>query len=241
MPSIKYLFCHSFIILIQLKLTSDGSHTLTTDQFEGEIYHSINGAINESKTVFIEAGLKPLLLKNPEKLNILEIGFGSGLNAFLTLIETLIGKATHIKYVGVDAFPVSKEIAAQLNYPGLLNFQTKNFLELHECEWNKEILINVYFILHKIQADFKKFALSEKFDLVYYDAFSPATQPELWEQPMLQKIYDLMKPNGVLTTYCAKGAFKRTLRTIGFQIEPLPGPLGKREITRAIKKVGSEI
>ena len=221
--------------MIRLKLTSDGSHTLTTDQFPEETYHSTNGAINESRIVFIEAGLKPLLIKNPENLNILEIGFGTGLNAFLTLIEIDNRQTTHIKYVGVEAYPISKEIAEQLNYPDLLNFESNYFLELHKCETNKTVRINKYFILQKIEADFKTFDVPEKFDLVYYDAFSPATQPELWEQSMLQKIYDLMKPKGVLTTYCAKGAFKRTLKAVGFEIEALPGPSGKREITRAIK------
>ncbi len=221
--------------MIHLKLTSDGSHTLTSDQFLNETYHSANGAINESQIVFIEAGLKPLLKKNPDELNILEIGFGTGLNTFLTLKEIENRKTTLIKYVGVEAFPVSYDIASQLNYPDLLKFETKHFLKLHECEWNREIHIRSYFILNKIFADFKNFTVPEKFDLVYFDAFSPATQPELWEQPMLKKIYDLMNANGVLTTYCAKGAFKRTLKAIGFTIESLPGPLGKREITRATK------
>ena len=98
-----------------------------------------------------------------------------------------------------------------------------------------DLIINEFFLIQKLKADFQTFSTSKKFDVVFYDAFSPASQPELWEQPLLEKIYNLMNPEGMLTTYCAKGAFKRTLKTIGFEVESLPGPVGKREITRALK------
>ena len=222
--------------MVQLKITADGSHTLVSDQFENETYHSTNGAINESQIVFIETGLKYLVSKGYSTIKILEFGFGTGLNAFLSLIEA---EKSHIviKYTSIEAFPISLDTASQLNYANQLNFPTKDFLKLHECSWGEEKKMNNYFFLNKLHTDFVSFSTEEKFDLIYYDAFSPATQPELWEKLMMQKVFDLLKKVGLVTTYCAKGAFKRTLKESGFEIESLPGPVGKREITRAFKKI----
>ncbi len=216
-------------------VTQDGSHTLMSQHF-GVSYHSKYGAIQESQHVFIEAGLH---LKAPVQANlcILEMGFGTGLNALLT---ALFAKQHNLQvtYYGIEAFPISHEQAQQLNYPQLLDAELEAeevYQRLHESPWNELVSITEHFQLKKLQGRLEDATFTEAFDLVYYDAFAPSAQPELWNEASLCKVADAMAPKGVFVTYCAKGTVKRTLKACGLTVEGIPGPPGKREMTRAIK------
>jgi tRNA U34 5-methylaminomethyl-2-thiouridine-forming methyltransferase MnmC len=214
-------------------ITTDGSHTLNVPG-TAEHYHSVHGAIAESQHVYINAGLK-FALKDNMQLNILEIGFGTGLNTLLTFIE-LAKLNISCEYTAIEAFPLGEDIFSQLNYPELLNVQPSIFLNMHYSKWNEKTEINPTFILHKINDDACKINFPvNTFHLVYFDAFAPAVQPEMWTKEIFSSIYTAMKDNAVLTTYCTKGDVKRTLKETGFTITKLPGPIGKREILRAIK------
>ncbi|WMX13680.1 tRNA (5-methylaminomethyl-2-thiouridine)(34)-methyltransferase MnmD [Aureispira sp. CCB-E] len=214
--------------------TEDGSNSIQSAQFEAT-YHSIHGAIQETQTVFIEAALKHKATTQNE-LSILEIGFGTGLNAFMTYLEAL-KLELQIHYTGVEAYPISEAIAKQLNYAELLNAQDKEqqFLNMH-AQTNEWLECAPNFKFYKQVGQFEDITAQNQFDIIYYDAFAPSVQPELWETTMLTQMYQALKPKGVLTTYCAKGVFKRRLKEIGFDIEAIPGPIGKREMTRATKK-----
>lgn len=214
-------------------LTEDGSPTLQSEQF-GVTYHSIHGALQETETVFINAALLHKA-QTQNHLSILGIGFGTGLNAFMTYLTAKQEQLT-IDYVGVEAYPIDEAIVEQLNYATLLDATTEQtaFLQLHASHNNKvELAPNFSFC--KQVCTFQELDFKAQFDIVYYDAFAPNAQPELWEEALLSKMYQALKPGGVLTTYCAKGAFKRCLKSIGFTVEGLPGPIGKREMTRALK------
>ncbi|PCJ25274.1 MAG: SAM-dependent methyltransferase [Flavobacteriales bacterium] len=217
----------------ELKITADNSHTLFVKALN-ETYHSTNGAIQESKHIFIEAGLRYF---NNSKLNVLEIGFGTGLNAFLTLLEASKQKID-INYIAIEAFPLEEKIIQQLNYVNVLNSnaeETKWFFRLHKVEWERKQKITDNFILNKVKIELDQFEATEQFNVIYFDAFGPQVQPEMWTKPIFENMYSCLSKNGVLVTYCAKGSVKRTLKAVGFKLEALPGPPGKREITRAIK------
>jgi tRNA U34 5-methylaminomethyl-2-thiouridine-forming methyltransferase MnmC len=215
----------------QIVLTEDGSHSVLHPELH-ETYHSIHGAIQESEHTFIGAGLRQC---KQSSLNILEIGLGTGLNAFLTLIE--IGKTRQkVFYTAVELYPISPESAASLNYPDLIAKDKKNiFYLLHTSPWQKYMSLTRDFDLYKIQEDFTKLRLTEMYDLIYFDAFSPEKQPEMWTNERFQMLYDCCNPNAILTTYCAKGAVRRALQTAGFSVERIPGAKGKREMLRARK------
>ena len=215
----------------ELFLTEDGSHSIFSAKYKVP-YHSRHGAIIETNHVFIEAGLKPKLTK--KTLKVLDIGFGTGLNAFMTLLESY-KNSTHIYYEGIEAFPVEQEVAAKFNYAQLLNAEQESFLQLHTAEWDKEQILTDRFTFKKQLNSFEEFSSPHFFDVVYFDAFAPAAQPTLWETGLLSKMYFMLNPDGTLVTYCAQGQFKRNLKAVGFSIEPLPGPPGKREMTRARK------
>lgn len=220
----------------QLITTSDGSHTLHIPEL-GENYHSTHGAIQESKHVFIEAGLKQFAAA--EKINIFEVGLGTGLNAFLTFLETS-GTKKQIDYTSIEAFPIKQELAEQLNYVGQLNAaEHKNvFDSIHSSEWERQIALSSHFNFRKHQLTLQQIELpSNHFDLIYFDAFGPPVQPEMWTEAIFSKIYEATKNGGLVTTYCAKGEVKRTLKKVGFRVESLPGPPGKREMIRAHKTV----
>jgi tRNA U34 5-methylaminomethyl-2-thiouridine-forming methyltransferase MnmC len=214
--------------------TQDGSHSVFSEQY-GVSYHSKYGAIQESRHVFIEAGLfyKLPMLK---ALSILEIGFGTGLNALLTLLEAERHSA-HIHYEAIEAFPLTLEQAHQLNYPAVLGLPDDDdrFLQLHLADWGQRQPIGPHFSLRKRHERFEAVEDDAAFDLIYFDAFAPSAQPELWEADVLARMYRALKPGGLLVTYCAKGVVKRQLKQLGFTIEALPGPPGKREMTRAFK------
>ncbi len=222
---------------LQLITTSDGSHSLLNTELN-ETYHSVHGAVRESLHVFIQNGLQFLIDKqNPTKIKLLEVGFGTGLNAFLTL-HHIFKSTLEIHYVSLEAFPISKEMADQLNYPNDIDFAEAKelFALIHSSTWNQPIRITSNFILEKRETTLQEINLGVKeFDLIYFDAFAPNKQPEMWELPMLNKVAQAMKPDGIFVTYCAKGQLKRDLKFTGLSVEALSGPPGKREMIRAIK------
>ena len=213
--------------------TGDGSHSIELPQLVAT-YHSIHGAIQESKHVFIEAGLN-LFLNHADlqALTIFEMGLGTGLNAFLTAIEATKHKI-HIHYTAVEQFPISPDDAGALNYPHYLQNQDA-FIKIHESNWEEYIQISKFFSLRKVKTSFVDLYSNEKFHLIYYDAFAPNTQPELWTKEIFEKLLDMLQPNGVLVTYCSKGNVRRAMMAAGFTVKKLPGPPGKREILKAIK------
>ena len=215
---------------LQIQVTADGSHTLYIPEME-EHYHSVNGAIQESLHVYIEAGLNHC---KKETVNVLEFGFGTGLNAFLTIIEA---EKRHLKinYTTIEKYPLPSSIINQLNYTKRFpeKFQP-NFDKIHFCEWGNFVKISDNFQIKKVQADFSDFQFEDNYDVIFYDAFAPDKQQEVWSQEIFNKIFSHTNPEGILTTYCAKGNIRRMLQAAGFQTERIPGPPGKREMLRAI-------
>jgi tRNA U34 5-methylaminomethyl-2-thiouridine-forming methyltransferase MnmC len=220
--------------------TQDGSHSLFSEQF-GVSYHSKYGAIQETQHVFINAALRYKALLQSE-LHILEIGFGTGLNAYMSLLE---GQRRNLKihYTTIEAYPISYQQATELNYSALLNSPTYHdqFLQMHASDWAIPVEITEGFVFEKHQIKFQNLPFLNQFDIIYFDAFAPNAQPELWEADLLTTMYNSMKKEGVMVTYCAKGVVKRTLKAVGFIVESLKGPPGKREMTRAIKEDKKEI
>jgi len=217
--------------MVEIFRTDDGSHSLK-DQSLNETYHSDKGAVQESLHVFIQAGLLPLAAQQRE-IQLLEMGFGTGLNALLTYIH--LPAPTRLYYTSIEAFPLEKEILQQLNYAGFLQMDEAIAEAIQLLPFNTTAQIAPFFTLAKWHTGFQQFESPTQFDLIYYDAFGPKIQPELWTLDCMQKCYHLLRPGGVLVTYCAQGQFRRHLKTAGFQVEKLPGPPGKREITRAVK------
>lgn len=211
-----------------LTTTKDGSQTIYIPELD-EHYNSTNGAIQEAMIVYLGAGLNYC---NKEKINILEIGFGTGLNAFLTMNES---KKT-INYSSIELYPLNKEEYSLLNhYKFIAGSKKELFIKMHEVKWEEFYPITERFKLKKIQADLTINSFEDKYDVVYFDAFAPDVQPHLWTEEVFQKIYNSMNDGGILTTYCVKGIVKRALKSCGFRIEKLPGAAGKREMLRAIK------
>jgi len=215
----------------QLKTTLDGSHTLYLPAID-ECYHSQNGAIQESEHIFMKTGWKSC---EKSELKILEIGFGTGLNAFLTLLKAE-KERKKVFYTALELYPLDEEITRKLNYFELLDKNRKaDFEKLHSAMWNEKTEITPFFTLEKIQADFTNYELNDLYDLFYFDAFSPEKQPEMWSQECFENLYVHANPDAVLVTYCAKGVVRRAIQSAGFKVERLPGPIGKREILRAKK------
>ncbi|WP_264538461.1 tRNA (5-methylaminomethyl-2-thiouridine)(34)-methyltransferase MnmD [Flavobacterium sp. N1736] len=214
--------------------TLDGSTTIHLKEWD-ECYHSKHGAIQEAKHVFIKNGLS---LFEDKPISILEIGFGTGLNAFITFLEAT-QKKQHIDYVGVEAYPVDAKEVLEMNYVAELDaLKFDNiFQEMHKCEWNSKTEISADFNLTKRKQFFDEIDDLEIFDLIYFDAFGYRVQPELWSTEIFQKMYNSLKPNGVLVTYAARGVVKRSMISVGFTVEKLAGPPGKREMFRAVKGI----
>jgi len=212
--------------------TSDGSTTIHLPDWN-ENYHSTHGAIQESNHVFIDKGLSVISLT---EISILEIGFGTGLNCFLTLLEAEKRKIT-VNYIGVEAYPVTEEEAIQLNYVSELNVDERQavFNQLHQVSWEENHEVLPGFFLEKRKQFFKDIEAANQFDLIYFDAFGAEHQPELWSVGIFRIMFEAMKENGVLVTYCAKGSVRRAMQEVGFIIERLDGPPGKREMLRATK------
>lgn len=212
--------------------TLDGSTTIQITDWD-ECYHSRFGAVQEAKHVFIKNGLS--LFENKE-ISILEIGFGTGLNAFVTYLESQKWKLA-INYVGVEGYPVSSEEVVLMNYVSELNAESerKIFEKMHNCNWEEKIVLRDDFVLTKRNQFFADIEDIEIFDLIYFDAFGYNVQPELWSTAIFKKMYNSLKTNGVLVTYAARGVVKRSMIEVGFKVEKLAGPPGKREMFRAVK------
>jgi len=217
-----------------LQITSDGSHTIAVPAMH-VTYHSIYGAMQESMHVFINAGLKPLLHKM-ETISIFEMGFGTGLNALLSLQEA-IRYDQKIFYCAVELFPLQFGEYSLLNYSTQLhNDSLQSYFKLmHESEWEKDIAIHSLFTLHKTNQSLLNLTTNQSFNLIFFDAFAPTAQPELWTQQIFEKMFHLLSDQGVLVTYCSKGDVRRAMTATGFKVEKLQGPPRKREMLRAIK------
>jgi tRNA U34 5-methylaminomethyl-2-thiouridine-forming methyltransferase MnmC len=218
---------------IQIITTGDGSHSLLNTTLN-ETYHSVHGAKRESIHVFIKHGLEFFLERSPQDVvNIFEVGFGTGLNALLTATFAE-EKKQKFSYTSIEAFPLSAEIWSKLNYT---NSEEDRILfnKLHSSAWESENTITDFFEVRKLNMTLQEIAFKENFDVVYFDAFAPSKQPEIWKISVLQKVYEALKVNGVFVTYCAKGQLKRDLKTLGFLVETLAGPPGKKEMVRALK------
>ena len=213
--------------------TSDGSDTLYSEEMM-ESYHSLNGAVQESMHVFIDAGFSQI---NKPHIRIFEVGFGTGLNCALTWLEAK-KKIIRVDYETTDAFPVPEDIYRKLNYPEIIEeLGAESFGLIHSASWGKwEVLEKEIFTIKKNNVDFIGQNIEGMFDLVYYDAFAPNKQSELWDESLFVKIYDTMNPGGILVTYCAMGEVRRRLQRAGFKTERIPGPPGKREMIRAVKE-----
>ena len=217
---------------MKLEQTADGSYTLYVPELD-EHYHSIKGALTESQHIFIDMGLKHSFVNSPK---ILEIGLGTGLNCILTLLEAEENQR-HIHYTGIERYPLNEEIIRKLDYPSMIgNKHEEKYLAIHQTPWEEDIHLSPWFTLHKIEGDFTHYTFENKYDIIYFDAFAPEKQPEMWEQSLFDNLYNILNEGGILTTYCAKGVVRRMLQTAGFKVERLPGPPGgKREILRATK------
>ncbi|ESU25689.1 putative peptidase [Flavobacterium saliperosum S13] len=213
--------------------TEDGSSSLLMEEW-GETYHSKHGAIQEAKHVFIQNGLS---LFKEQSVAVLEIGFGTGLNALVTLLEAEKLKLT-IDYTGVEAYPILPEEVEKLNYVSQLNANQSDtdFQLMHSSEWGVKTVVSKGFTLTKRQQYFNEISDKNRFDLIYFDAFGFQYQPELWSVEIFKKMFEALKPNGVLVTYACRGSVKRAMIEVGFSTEKLPGPPGKREMLRAVKK-----
>jgi len=224
---------------IEIITTEDGSNSLFFKELD-ETYHSTHGAIQESNHVFIKSGLAFLMQLHGQKenstINILEIGFGTGLNAMLTLEKSLSEKQ-QLNYTTFEPFPIPLKVIEKLNYFSFFDKKLhQQIQELHFVSWNKIHKINTYFTFEKKELGLENLAIKNQFDLVYFDAFAPNKQAEMWELEMLENIFFSLKKEGILVTYCAKGVFRRLLQSLGFEVERIPGPPGKREMIRAVKK-----
>ncbi len=212
--------------VLQIIVTEDGSHSLFV-QHLNETYHSRHGAMQESKHVFIENGLK--LFEKKDTVQILEVGFGTGLNAWLAFVFANKNNC-NIHYTTLETSPLPEEIFNLLNYAETEN--REKFLSLHHADWNNDVCINSLFTLHKKQFEIQHFSTDKKFDLIFYDAFGPPTQPEMWRVEIFRSIVSMMSAGGIFVTYCAKGQVRRDLESCGLRMERLPGPPGKREMLR---------
>jgi tRNA U34 5-methylaminomethyl-2-thiouridine-forming methyltransferase MnmC len=212
--------------------TSDGSTSILLPEWN-ETYHSKHGAIQEAKHVFIQNGLS---LFKGQSVSILEIGFGTGLNAFITYLEAQ-KLQQKIEYTGIEAYPVAAEDVLKMNYVTELDAESEKdiFLKMHESDWNQREILSPDFSLEKQNIKFQEITDTNQYDLIYFDAFGFRVQPELWSLEIFQKMYAALKPNGILVTYACRSPIKNAMTEAGFLIEKLPGPPGKREMLRARK------
>ncbi len=217
---------------LEIVTTSDGSHTLR-DRDLNETYHSVHGAIQESMHVFIQNGLDYFFKRHqPGNISILEIGFGTGLNALLAW-QYAMRNGVHIYYTTVEPFPLVEEVWSRLNY-GDLQKDPDHFRTLHRAEWARANPLSGEFTFLKIQTSLQKADLSDEYDVIFFDAFAPSVQPELWTIESLKKVVTPLNKRGAFVTYSAKGQLKRDLRSLGLTVETMPGPPGKNEMVRAV-------
>jgi tRNA U34 5-methylaminomethyl-2-thiouridine-forming methyltransferase MnmC len=212
---------------ILFQLTEDGSHTLYLPEID-EHYHSVHGAIQESRHVFIKAGFEACEAQQP---CIFEVGFGTGLNVLLTAIEAE-KRRRKVRYTSVELYPLVLEQALMLNYGKILG-EEMLLANLHQAAWNASVALSDWLSLHKIEADFASMPMGEnEYDLIYFDAFAPNKQADLWQQEIFDRLFRSLRPDGIFVTYCAKGVVRRMLQASGFVVERLPGPPGKHEMLR---------
>ncbi len=217
----------------KLIITDDGSHSVLVEE-TGITYHSRHGAIRESQHVFINAGLRAVQQAFPgELISLLEVGFGTGLNAFMTAIDAVTSDHP-VRYTALDAYPLELGTSILLNYPEQLGHEDL-FNGIQLATWNALAPIHERFALHKISTDLLQFTCREQFQLIYFDAFAPEVQPELWTQEVFSQLADCTQPGGLLVTYCSKSTARRAMQAAGWQVEKLAGPPGKREMVRARK------
>lgn len=217
---------------MEIKQTADGSNTIYLPVLN-ENYHSFHGAIQEANHVFIKNGLEQFVSKS--EISIFELGFGTGLNALLTNLWAETNKVK-IQYTSIEAFPVPIDICKKMDYPSQLDHSSSEvYSKLLDAEWEQLVSLSRHFSIYKIKSSIQEWSKNQNFDLIFFDAFGPRAQPEMWELPILEKMYNSLKLNGILVTYCAQGQFRRNLKSLGFKVESLLGPPGKREMTIAIK------
>lgn len=218
---------------VEIFVTEDGSHSLRNNQLQ-ETYHSAHGALRESLHVFIENGLAQVKLST---IRVLEVGFGTGLNALLTL-EFALRSQLRVYYTALEPDPLPIAMVTQLNYPDLAPFNGSRelFFGLHAAPWDTEFEVSPSFWLKKEKTSLQEWMPAEStFDMVFYDAFAPSKQPGMWAVPCIEKVCKTIKPAGFFVTYCAKGQLKRDLRALGMEVQTLAGPPGKKEMVRAVK------
>ncbi len=220
---------------IRIIETEDGSQSLYNENLN-ETYHSTHGALTESQYVFIKQGLDLLVNRDETEVNILEVGFGTGLNVLLVRDYARRNPQLKIRFSTLEPFPLSEALISSLRYDELLEgVSRKDFEELHSCAWEEGVQILDNFIFSKHKSPLGEFSTSSKFDLIFFDAFAPSKQPEMWEMALLSRVFTLMRENGVFVTYCARGQLKRDLADLGLIVETLAGPPGKKEMVRGIK------
>lgn len=217
---------------IRIITTEDSSHSLYDDERK-ETYHSNRGAISESLHVFIRNGLHYMHRKGLKSMRILEIGFGTGLNALLSYSYS-IKHPLNILYESLEPYPISLKIASKLNYVQTIEEQNI-FSKMHRSPWENPIRLSKNFELLKRHSKLEDFNTDTKYHLIYFDGFSPSKQPEIWHRKNLAKCFYVLETDGILTTYCAQGQFKRSLVAVGFVTKSLTGAIGKKEMVRATK------
>jgi len=220
---------------LNIIITEDGSHSLYVPELK-ETYHSFHGAVQESRYVFIQHGIDFFTTQGATSVKVLELGLGTGLNALL-VAEWAQNKGVNVEMVSLEAFPVEAKLALELNYAKHLQDEeaTLWYENIHNSAWNIPFKVNEFLTVKKIDQKIEDTELENDFDVVFFDAFAPNKQSELWELPILKKTFDAQASAGVFVTYCAKGQLKRDLREIGYEVETLPGPPGKKEMVRGLK------
>lgn len=218
-------------------VTEDGSHSVQVPELN-ETYHSVHGALTESRLVYIKNGFRYLIsLYDPKQINILEIGLGTGLNVLLSVMENR-KFSRNISYTAIEPYPLPESILSELNYPANIGGEETMtiFNRIHSCAWNEPQWLEELFSINKIDVKYQNYIpRAGQFNLIYYDAFGPGKQPEIWELAVLRKTADGMAPSGILVTYAAQGQLKRDLKALGLQVETLQGPPGKKEMLRALR------
>jgi tRNA U34 5-methylaminomethyl-2-thiouridine-forming methyltransferase MnmC len=224
---------------IEILKTADGSPTLYLPELD-ETYHSRHGSVQEARHVFIQHGLNFVIEEQKKEksadstIQLLEVGFGTGLNALLTFQEAIQNPALHIAYRSYETQPIAESIWSQLNYVNEKG-AAHTYNNLMQASWNEKIPLNTNFDILKIDKAIQELDEENHYDLIYFDAFGPRAQAEMWDVSVFKVLHRALRPNGILVTYCAMGQFKRDLKSLGFVVESLPGPPGKREMTRAVK------
>ena len=228
------------VITVMIILTRDGSHTIQLED-SAVTYHSIHGAIQESMHVFIKEGLHEWMKNNQStSIRIFEMGFGTGLNALLTYIEAK-NLGIRIDYTSVEKFPLESSYYSILNYPAQLKNEKLNdvLLHMHVAPFDTKVQLDPLFSLLKVKSDLQEISnakpLNNDYNIIYFDAFAPTAQPELWTEVVFKQMFDSLAVGGMLVTYCSKGIVRRAMEAAGFTIQKIPGPPGKREMVRALK------